>query len=54
MLYEVITDRKIINAKSFPGADKAIDLLENMPSLQVDVDGRLTYRGDGTFSYNFV
>jgi len=42
-------DRKIINAKSFPGADKAIDLLENMPSLQVDVDGRLTYRGDGTF-----
>ncbi|RIJ46418.1 TonB-dependent receptor [Maribellus luteus] len=42
-------DRKIINAKSFPGADKAIDLLENMPSLQLDVDGRLTYRGDGTF-----
>ncbi|MCK3684208.1 outer membrane beta-barrel family protein [Maribellus sp. YY47] len=42
-------DRKIINAKSFPGADKAIDLLENVPSLQVNVDGRLTYRGDGTF-----
>ncbi|MFV0593752.1 MAG: TonB-dependent receptor domain-containing protein [Draconibacterium sp.] len=42
-------DRKIINAKSFPGADKAIDLLENMPSVELGVDGRLTYRGDGTF-----
>ncbi|WP_319480899.1 outer membrane beta-barrel family protein [uncultured Draconibacterium sp.] len=45
--YEV--DRKIIEARNFPGADKAIDLMENIPSLELDVDGRLTYRGDGTF-----
>ena len=42
-------DRKVINAKEFPGADKAMDLLENVPSLQVDIDGKLTYRGDGNF-----
>ncbi len=42
-------DRKIIEAKDFPGADKAMDLLENVPSLQVDIDGKLTYRGDGNF-----
>ncbi len=45
--YEV--DRKIIEARNFPGANKAIDLMENIPSLELDVDGRLTYRGDGTF-----
>ena len=45
--YEV--DRKVIEARNFPGADKAIDLLENIPSLELDVDGRLTYRGDGIF-----
>ncbi|WP_372648867.1 TonB-dependent receptor domain-containing protein [Draconibacterium sp.] len=45
--YEV--DRKVIDARNFPGADKAIDLMENIPSLELDVDGRLTYRGDGTF-----
>lgn len=42
-------DRKVIDANSFPSADVAIDLLENVPSLQLDYDGRLTYRGDGTF-----
>lgn len=42
-------DRKVIDAESFPAADAAIDLLENVPSVQVDLDGNLTYRGDGTF-----
>ena len=42
-------DRKVIDASSFPEANVAIDLLENVPSLQLDLDGRLTYRGDGTF-----
>jgi outer membrane receptor protein involved in Fe transport len=42
-------DRKVIDAGSFPGADVAMDLLENVPSLQVDFEGNLTYRGDGTF-----
>lgn len=43
-------DRKVIQAQNFPGADVAMDLLVNIPSLQVDIDGNLTYRGDGTFS----
>ena len=47
MTYKV--DRKIIDAGSFPGADAAIDLLENVPSVQLDLDGNLTYRGEGTF-----
>ncbi len=47
MTYKV--DRKVIDAGSFPGAEAAIDLLENIPSVQVDIDGKLTYRGDGTF-----
>jgi outer membrane receptor protein involved in Fe transport len=47
MIYKV--DRKVIDAGSFPGADVAIDLLENIPSVQLDLDGNLTYRGDGTF-----
>lgn len=42
-------DRKIITAESNPQASKAIDLLANIPSLQVDFEGRLSYRGDGTF-----
>lgn len=42
-------DRKVINADGFPGADVAIDLLENVPSVQVDFNGNLTYRGDGLF-----
>jgi outer membrane receptor protein involved in Fe transport len=42
-------DRKVIDAGSFPGADAAIDLLENVPSVQLDMEGNLTYRGDGTF-----
>ncbi|GAF04455.1 TonB-dependent receptor [Saccharicrinis fermentans] len=47
MSYKV--DRKVIDAGSFPSADVAIDLLENVPSVQLDLDGNLTYRGDGTF-----
>lgn len=42
-------DRKVIDARSFPGADVAMDLLENIPSIQLNFDGKLTYRGDGTF-----
>lgn len=42
-------DRKVIDAGSFPDADVAMDLLENVTSLEVDFDGNLTYRGDGTF-----
>lgn len=42
-------DKKVIDAGSFPGASVAMDLLENIPSLQVNFEGRLTYRGDGTF-----
>ncbi|MCF8346624.1 MAG: TonB-dependent receptor family protein [Bacteroidales bacterium] len=42
-------DRKVINAASFPSANEAIDLLENVPSVQVDLDGNLTYRGEGAF-----
>jgi len=47
MTYKV--DRKVIDAGSFPGADNAIDLLTNIPSVQVNLDGKITYRGDGTF-----
>ncbi|MBI9063844.1 MAG: TonB-dependent receptor [Marinilabiliaceae bacterium] len=42
-------DRKVIDAGSFPGANVAMDLLDNVPGLQVDFEGKLTYRGDGTF-----
>ncbi len=42
-------DRKVIQAQNFPEANVAMDLLENMPSMQLDFEGRLTYRGDGTF-----
>lgn len=42
-------DRQIINAESFPNANVAIELLENVPSLSVDVNGNIKYRGDGTF-----
>ncbi len=42
-------DKKVINASSFPSAEAGMDLLENVPSVQVDFEGRLTYRGDGTF-----
>lgn len=47
MVYKV--DRKVIDAESFPEANVAMDLLENIPSVQVDFEGNLTYRGDGTF-----
>ena len=34
----------------FRGANAAIDLTGKMfPSVQLDLDGNLTYRGDGTF-----
>lgn len=42
-------DRKSINANNFPNANLAIDLLDNIPSVRVDNDGRLTYRGEGVF-----
>lgn len=42
-------DRKVIDAGSFPGAEVAMDLLENIPSVQLDFEGKLTYRGEGTF-----
>lgn len=42
-------DRQIINPQSFPGANVAVDLLKNVSSLQVDVNGEVTYRNDGTF-----
>lgn len=42
-------DKKVIDAGSFPGANIAMDFLANVPSLQVDINGELTYRGDGTF-----
>ena len=42
-------DKKVIDASSFPAAQIAMDLLENVPSVQVDFEGKLTYRGDGTF-----
>ena len=48
IIYKV--DRKVIDAGSFPGANVAMDLLENVPSVQVSIDGRnLSYRGDGVF-----
>jgi len=42
-------DKKVIDAGSFPGASVAMDLLENVPSLQVNFEGKLSYRGDGIF-----
>ncbi len=42
-------DRKVINASSFPEANVALDLLENVPSLELSFEGELTYRGDGSF-----
>ena len=42
-------DKKTINASAFPEATNAIDLLTNVPSLQVSVDGKVTYREGGTF-----
>ena len=48
IIYKV--DRKVINAESFPEANFAINLLENVPSVQVSIDGSsLTYREDGVF-----
>lgn len=42
-------DKKVVNARSFPEAKQAIDLLESIPSVQVDVNGHITYRGDASF-----
>lgn len=48
IVYKV--DRKVIDAESFPDANFALDLLENVPSVQVSIDGtKLSYRGDGVF-----
>ncbi len=43
-------DRKVINASAFPEASVALDLLENLPELKVDVTGKITYRDRMTFS----
>lgn len=42
-------DRKTVLASAFPEAANAMDLLISVPSLQVSVDGKLTYRDSGTF-----
>lgn len=48
IIYKV--DRKVINAESFPEATSGIELLENVPSVQVSIDGKeLKYREDGIF-----
>ncbi|MDO4229873.1 MAG: outer membrane beta-barrel family protein [Capnocytophaga sp.] len=43
-------DRKTINAAAFPDAQTAIDLLTNIPSLQVTEEGKVIYREGGTFT----
>ncbi|GIM49984.1 outer membrane beta-barrel family protein [Capnocytophaga stomatis] len=43
-------DRKTINAAAFPEASNAIDLLTNVPSIQISVDGKINYREGGSFS----
>jgi len=43
-------DRQVINAASFPEANAALDLLENVPEIKVDVNGAITYRDHLTFS----
>lgn len=47
--YEYTLDRKIINADQLPIAQggSAIDILQNVPSVTVDVDGALSLRGSG-------
>ena len=47
--YEYSLDRKIINADQLPIAQggSAIDILQNVPSVTVDVDGTLSLRGSG-------
>jgi len=42
-------DRKIIQASAFPEASMAVDLLENIPSLKIDVSGKISYRNDAVF-----
>ena len=42
-------DKKVIDAGSFPGANTAIDLLENIPSFRLDFEGKLSYRGESSF-----
>lgn len=42
-------DRKVIYPNTSTTANVAMDLLVNVPSLHVDIDGKLTYRGDGSF-----
>lgn len=42
-------DKKTINASAFPDATNAVDLLTNVPSIQVSVDGKISYREGGKF-----
>ncbi|VEJ19850.1 outer membrane beta-barrel family protein [Capnocytophaga canimorsus] len=42
-------DRKTINADAFPEASNAIDLLTNVPSIQISVEGKISYREGGSF-----
>ena len=47
--YEYALDRKIVNVDQLPIAQggSAIDILQNVPSVTVDVDGALSLRGSG-------
>lgn len=47
--YEYSLDRKIVNVDQLPIAQggSAIDILQNVPSVTVDVDGALSLRGSG-------
>ena len=47
--FEYTLDRKIINVDQLPIAQggSAIDILQNVPSVTVDVDGSLSLRGSG-------
>lgn len=42
-------DRKVIDPGSCINGSVAMDMLKNVPSVQVDIEGNLTYRGDGNF-----
>jgi outer membrane receptor protein involved in Fe transport len=45
-------DKKVINVSQVINADggTAVDVLENTPSVQVDVEGNVTLRGSGSFT----
>lgn len=48
--YEYSLDRKIVNVDQLPIAQggSAIDILQNVPSVTLDVDGALSLRGSGS------